>query len=180
MVQYTWKRASCFPITALLLGMVLLASAGTPTFGASAQASKLLQDVKMSATQMRRDAAQMQTYIASKVTWKSHAMQINTIKEHINNAGKVLAELHDARDGAEPWQQDAIDKITPLLQEMASNTESIINHLNDNKQTWHPGYTGYVRSNAELSDDLAKLIGDYIDYGNAKNRTRELGKKMGM
>lgn len=180
MVQYTWKKASCFPITALLLGMVLLVSSSTPTFADSAEASKLLQDAKMSAIELRRDAAQMQTYIASKVTWKSHAAQINVIKEHINNAGKILADLHNARDGAAVWQQEAIDKISPLLQELASNTESIINHLNDNKQTWHPEYTGYLRSNTELSADLAKLIGDYIDYGNTRSRTKELGKKLGI
>jgi len=50
-----------------------------------------------------------------------HADQIGVIKAHVNDSGKILAQLHDARAGASHWQQDAIDRITPLLQEIASN-----------------------------------------------------------
>lgn len=172
-------KASYLSAAALLLGVVFLASAWTPAFSDSAEASRLLQEARMSAARLHRDATQMETYTRSKLSWQSHAAQINAIKEHINSAGKVVADLHNARDGAEAWQQDAIDKITPLLQELASNTESIINHLNDKKETWHPEYEGYVRSNAELSAELSKLISDYIDYDNAKGKTQELGKKLG-
>ncbi len=62
---------------------------------------------------------------------------------------------------------------------MASNTESIINHLNDRKQTWHPEYEGYLKSNAELAGQLSKLIGDYVNYDNTKSQTQELGKQLG-
>lgn len=179
MIHHILRKASYLPITALLLGMVLLASGWTPAFGDSAEASKLLQDVRMEAAQLRRDSTQMETYTRSQLTWQSHATQINAIKEHINKSGKILADLHSARDGAEPWQQDAIDRITPLLQEMASNTESIISHLNDRQQTWHPEYEGYVKSNAELATNLSKLIGDYVDYDNAKSRTQGLEQKLG-
>lgn len=172
-------KASYLSAAALLLGVVFLASAWTPAFSDSAEATRLLQEAKTSAARLHRDAMQMETYTRSKLSWQSHAAQINAIKEHINSAGKVVTGLHNARDGAEAWQQDAIDKITPLLQELASNTESIINHLNDKKQTWHPEYEGYVRSNAELSADLSKLISDYIEYDSAKGKTQELGKKLG-
>lgn len=173
-------RKSGYLLTAaLLLGMTVFASAWTPAFGDAAQTARLLQDARASAAQLRRDTTQMETFTRSSLSWQSHAAQINTIKEHINRTGKIVADLHDSRDSAAAWQQDAIDRITPLLQEMASNTEAIINHLNEKKQTWAPGYQGYVRSNAVLADELSKLIGDYIDYDSAKAKTSDLGEKLG-
>jgi hypothetical protein len=178
MINRTLTKTRYFSTTALLLGMMLFALGWTPAYGDSAQTSKLLQDAKVSAAQLKQDSARMESYTRSQLTWNSHVSQINMIKEHVNNSGKILADLHNSRDGAEPWQRDAIDKITPLLQELAGNTESVINHLNDKKQTWHPEYHGYLKSNAELATDLSQLIGDYIDFGNAKAKTQALEQKL--
>lgn len=179
MVHHTLRRVRFLSTAALLLGMILFASDWTPAYSDSAQASKLLQDANLSAAQLRRDSTQMETFTRSQLTWRSHATQINLIREHINKTGKILADLQNARDGAEPWQQDAIDKITPLLKEMASNTESIISHLNEKKgHTWHPEYQGYVKSNGQLAAALSKLIGDYVDYDQAKSKTQGLEHKL--
>jgi hypothetical protein len=162
-----------------LVGMMLFVPGWTPAYGDSAQVSNLLQQARASAIQLKADSNEMETYSQNQLHWTTHARQINRVKEHVNNSGKILADLHAAREGAEPWQQDVIDKITPLLQEMASHTESIISHLNDRRQTWHPEYHGYLQSNSRLADDLSKLIGDYIDYGQAKSKTDSLGKSLG-
>jgi hypothetical protein len=165
--------------TASLLGIMVFVSGATPAHGDSAQASKLLQDAKTSAAQLARDTDQMMSFARSKVSWQTHAGQITLIKEHVNNSGKILADLHNARDGADASQQEAIDKITPILQQLASNTQSIINNLNSTKTTWGPEFQSYVKSNSELANDLSKLIGDYLDYESAKSRTEGLGQKLG-
>jgi hypothetical protein len=72
-----------------------------------------------------------------------------------------------------------IDKITPLVQELASSTKSIIDNLNGDKRTWRPEYKAYLKSNGERANDLSKLIGDYLDYEGAKARTQGLGQKAG-
>lgn len=164
---------------ALVAAMLLFASAWTPAYSDSAEVLSLLQQARTSAAELSRDASTMDTFGRSRVSWNTHVRQIDLIKQHINRAGKILSDLHAARDTADPWQQHAIDRITPLLQEMASNTESIINHLNQGGQTWHPEYVDYLRSNSVLSSDLSKLIGDYVDYGNAKGRTQELETRLG-
>ena len=179
MVHQILIKSRYLSTTALVLGMMLFAFGWTPAYGDSAQASKLLQDAKTSAAQLKQDSVQMESYTRSRLSWESHASQVNRIKDHVNQSGKILADLHTARDGAEGWQQDAIDKITPLLQELASNTTSIIDHLNDKKQTWHPEYQDYLRSNAELATDLSRLIGDYTDFGNAKAKTQAMELKLG-
>ena len=77
----------------------------------------------------------METYTRSNVTWPSHSAQISQIKDHINKAGEILAQLQSARAEAQPWHQDTIDRITPVLKQLASDTEAIINHLNETLMT---------------------------------------------
>ena len=144
---YLLRKARGLP-AALVLGIMVFVSSWTPSYGDSAQASKLLKDARGLAVQLGRDANQMASF-QTLTNWKSHAEQLNLIGDHINKVGKILADLHQARDGAEPWQQDAIDKITPLVQELASNTKAIINNLNGDKRTWRPEYNAYLKSNAE-------------------------------
>lgn len=172
-------KARHLTAAAALFGMVVFLPGWTPAYGDSAQATRLLERARTSATQLKNDSVEMESYAGTQLTWESHANQVNRIKEHINDSGKILAELHDVRGSAEPWQQEAIDKITPLLQNLASNTESIIDHLNERNQTWHPEYRGYLESNAEMATDLSNLIRDYIDYGKARSKTESLGKTLG-
>jgi hypothetical protein len=172
------RKARGLPTAALVLSIMVFVSGWTPSYADSAQASRLLKDARGFAVQLGRDANQMASF-QTLTDWKSHAEQLNLIGDHINKIGKILADLQRARDGAEPWQQDAIDKITPLAQELASNTKSIIDNLNGDKRTWRPEYKAYLKSNAERANDLSKLIGDYLDYEGAKARTQGLSEKAG-
>ena len=52
------------------------------------------------------------------VTWESHAVAINQIKDHINALTRQTAKLKDARSTGSPWQQTAIDRISPFLEEL--------------------------------------------------------------
>lgn len=173
------KLASCLAAGAMLLGGAFFVSSAAHAYADAAQVSSLLQSARTNAAQLARDTTQMESFTRSKLDWRSHSSQIHLISEHVNATNKVVDELHSARDGAEPWQQSAIDNITPLLQELATNTNSIIEHLNDQNATWRPEYREYLRSNADTARDLSKLIGDYVDYGSAKSKSQTMGQKLG-
>lgn len=174
MVHSILKTTRYCAVAALLLGLALFTTSWTPAaYADSAQVSKLLQQAKTSADQLQRDTEVMESYTRSRVSWETHSNQINAIKEHVNKIGTILADLHDARDGAEPWQQDAIDGITPLMHQLADHTESIIDHLNDKNQTWHPEYRDYLQANHDLAADVSKMITDYTNYGKARARIHE-------
>lgn len=179
MAHRIWTKSHYFFAAVVSFSVLFLLAASLPAYADAAHTSSLLQQAKDSAAQLARDSVEMESYTRSRVSWESHAAQINVINNHVNNSVKILADLHEAHEASEPWQQSAIDRITPLLQELASNTESIIEHLNDKQQTWHPEYQGYLKSNAELATDLSKLIADYIDYGNARARTEKAGRALG-
>ena len=75
--------------------------------------------------------------------------------------------------------RDAIDGITPMLKELASNTESIINRLNETpKLLRHPQYVQYLKSNAQLANDLATAIRNVVDYDDTKTKMEELEARL--
>lgn len=147
--------------------------------GDSPQITQLLADTKAEAAELKRDAEDLESFTKSKLSWQSYSSKIEMIKGHVNNTGKLLGKLSDAKATGSPWQQDAIEKIEPLLKELATNTETTINYLNDNPVKIHfTEFKNYVRANYELAADLEALIRDFVDYGEAKGKIERLSKKL--
>ena len=147
----------------------------TDTGAIAADLTALFQEARTTATQLNRDAETMESFTRSNLNWQSHSAQITQIKDHINKAGSILSQMQAARAEAKPWHQDAIDGITPALKELASNTESIINHLNENpRRLKDPTYMQYLKSNAQSARDLAAAVGNVVDYDRTRTRMEEL------
>ena len=145
----------------------------------SPEVSDLLTQAKAHALQLRNDSDTMQGFATSRVSWQSHAEQIETIKGHVNNLGKVLQKMSDRHPYASPWQQGAIDRVTPLARELASNIEATIEHINNNHSRLHlPEYKDYLSANYELSASLSELISDYVKYGKSKANYERLGSEL--
>jgi hypothetical protein len=145
----------------------------------SEQVSQLLSDAKTEAFQLKEDAATMHMYSMSGLHWETHASTVTSIKAHINAVGRQLAKLEAARATASPWQQTAIDRIRPLLKELASNTDTIINYLNKNPGRLQTSeYKEFLEANADQSEQLAAMIGDFVDYGKTKQRLERLREKL--
>jgi len=147
--------------------------------GDSAEITKLFADAKSEAAQLKNDSEDMESLVKSKLSWESYASHVELVKEHINNTGKLLAKLQNAAPTGSPWQQTAIQQIDPLLRELAANTEATINHLNENRANIHfPQFKDYVKANYDLAMDLEALIRDFVNYGEAKDKTERLGKRL--
>lgn len=170
--------------SSLILPFVLFAFATTTVCAAQAskdskEVSTLLSDVKTEAVQLRHDADEMKAFTHSTLSWESHARKVEEIKEHVNGAGKLLTKLDNAKKDASPWQQQAIDRITPMLKELASSVTATIEHLSQKPKLLHTApYADYVAANYDLASNLAELISDYVDYGKAKARSEELATKL--
>jgi hypothetical protein len=101
------------------------------------------------------------------------------IRGHVNRAGELLTKLNEAREGASPWQHQAIDRIYPLLKELADNTQATINHLNDNQSNVHfSPYTDYAKANYDLAQELAALVSDYVEFGEHEAEFHRLQEKL--
>ena len=168
------------------LGLValalVLATNSSVSFGQTADSeriSNLLAQAKSNATQADADAETLASFTRSKVSWVSHATQLEGIKGHINELGKLNKQLSDLRAEGSPWQQTAIDQVDVRLREMADLLTITINHLNDNPSKIHlQPYRDYAKANYELTSKLAKMISDFVDYDEAKSKAESLELKL--
>jgi hypothetical protein len=162
-------------ILALLLPAGMLAAQNPD----SAAVSKLLEEVKSHAAVADDDSHTLASYTLSRLDWRSHAKQLTVIKEHVNNLISDSNQLTSMRDEASPWQQEAIDRISSLLPEMASHLTATINHLNDNQNRIHmKQYRDLATNNQTIIHKAHEIISDYVDYGEAKAKVDALEKQL--
>jgi len=180
MVNLVAKRLVSFTIRYWIVAAVMFGVCGMWSNAAAADVDQLLQQASSQAFQLRRDSATLESFTRSRVSWQSQAAQVNTIRAHVNQMGQPLSQLQAARDSAGKPYQQAIDRIQPLLQELASNTTSIIDHLNQNpRRLMDPTYRDYLRANADLASNLAAQTSNIVAFANAERRFQELQAKVG-
>lgn len=159
---------------ALLGGSFLFAQSND-----SAQITELLQQAKARAVQANLDAEVIASFTRSGTSWRSHATQLLSMKEHINAMSKMLTEMDKARAEGSAWQQEAIDNIEPLLRSMADHLTTMIDHLNEHpNKVQMPAYVEYTRANMRLSEKLLAMVKDYVDYSEAKATADALEQKL--
>ena len=178
------KRTPYFLILSLLVAGCFsispAANAGDTSSGSSEEVSQLLSEVKTEAIALEHDADLLARWTRAKdMTGESHSRKLNDIKDHVNQAGQLLAKLNEARGTASPWQQQAIDRIYPLLKELDDNTEATINHFNDNSAHIHfPAYQDYAKAGANLAKELAALLSDYVEFGELEEEFHRLQENL--
>jgi hypothetical protein len=165
---------------ALLLAGFLVASStmNAADVPDSEQVSKLLSEAKTLAFQLKEDAVTMESYTRMNLGWETHAVAINQIREHVNDLGRQVKKLKDARNTASPWQKTAIDRINPFLDELAGYTSAVIEHIKGEPKHTMDEYKDYLEANADYATDLAAMIGDFVDYGRTKQRLERLTTKL--
>lgn len=177
----TYLRAASVIAPALFMAGYLFHPAGLRAAEsiAAPEVTKLLSDATTEAAELKADSEDLDKFAKSRLSWQSHATKIEMIKEHVNKTGKLLAKMKDLEPIGSPWQQTAIRRVEPLLQELADNTETTIRYLNENRIKIHfPEFQDYVKANYELATDLDALIRDFLSYGDAKEKMERLEKKL--
>ena len=174
--------ASCSFSVALLLAVLFSAHLQTKAAGLpedNNEVTQLLEDIKVQAADLQRDSDELESFSRSNVSWESHAAELEAMKERINKIGQTIQKLQNMRGSASPWQQEAIDRIIPVAQKLASNTTAAIEHLNQSpKRLQDPQYKQYLTSNAEAARQLSNMVRDFVDYGKTRNTLERLEKRL--
>jgi septal ring factor EnvC (AmiA/AmiB activator) len=171
---------SCLGAVALLVAALLIARPDVQAAQEdNKEVSKLLEDIKMQASDLRHDSDQLEGFTESYASWEIHAVELERMKDRINAIGKTISKLQELRSSASPWQQEAIDRIIPVAQKLASNTAAAIEHLNKEPLKVHsPPYQQYVRSNAEVAANRAALVKDFVEYGKTRTTLEAYERKL--
>ncbi|MCU1304603.1 MAG: hypothetical protein JWQ87_4887 [Candidatus Sulfotelmatobacter sp.] len=145
----------------------------------NAEVTRLLADAREKAAALSKDADDMESMTRTDASWQSHAMMLETVKEHVNDLGRTMEKLNAARDSASDWQKQAIDRAMPLMKDLAANTTAAINHLNQNKTRPTSGsYAEYLKENAETAHQLSDLISSFVRYGDTRARLDKLEHRL--
>ena len=172
-------RASSLAAT-MLAGWAVLS---TPAFAAAAPESdrvtQILSDAKMQAFQLREDADKLESFTRSTASWESHSEVVTRVREDVNRMGSLLAKLEAERAGGAVWQQTAIDRVTPVAKELASNTTAAIDHITQQPRRLNtPDYQNYLEAIADAANNLAATITNFVDYGKTRQRLERLATKL--
>jgi hypothetical protein len=164
----------------LSVGCVLIPSASRAQGGSdNASVTAQLNDAKPIVAKIKKDAVQMESYVNGGLNWQTHAAALDKIKGDVNALQANMRGLQSHRTTASTWQQDAIDRITGLANDLATNMNAAIDRLNKRKsRPSTPPYPAYIKANTRIVTDLANEIDSAIDYGQDKAAAEGLGQQI--
>lgn len=142
--------------------------------------SELLASAERESYAVSVDASTLDSYLREPdLDWRTHAEELNQMRDDINQTAKTVVELNDSRLRAAPWQVAAIDRIIPLMKEIAANTTDAIEFLNKYQSRLNePKYEDYVEASSDVATQLADLVASYVDYGSSKTRYESLRRTL--
>ena len=169
-------------LVACLLVALLSFSLPARMFGLrpeSDQLTQLLGEARMEVGQLAKDADETESLIRNDVSWQTHAAMLDGVKEHVNNMARIIDKLTVARSSGSELQEQAVDRILPLLKELAANTTAAINWLNQNRtRPIGEPYTQYLKANAETAHQLESTVSSLFEYEKTMNKMGELKSKL--
>jgi hypothetical protein len=168
-IPMTWSIA--------LLGtglFVSLPAARAGDRGDSEPAATLLSQVTAGALQLKSDAFMM-VYAATHSN-VNLAWHVPRVKEHIRQANRKVTDLEGRRVSLSATQIATIDRVQPLLKELAGNSEAIIRYAEEDPKYLRE-HKDQIAARAGLSSVLASLIVTFVEYGNARQRLENLADR---
>ena len=145
----------------------------------SDQLAQLLGEARNEAGELAKDADETESLIRNDVSWQTHADMLERVKEHVNNMDRIINKLTATRSSGSELQEQAVDRILPLLKELAANTTAAINYLNQNKtRPIGDPYTQYLKENADTAHQLASTVSSLFEYEKTMNKMGELKNKL--
>jgi hypothetical protein len=100
------------------------------------------------------------------------------MKEDVNELARDVERLTAARDKASPWRQQAIDRMLPTMRELAANTTTAINHLEQPSRQTSASYAEHLRQKAETSRELSDMISSSVQYGQTRAELQRLDQRL--
>lgn len=130
----------------------------------TASVSQVLHEVKVHAAEANDDAEILDSFSRSSVAWDSYTDRINEIRVHVNDLLHDYSRLQKMAGSATPQQREAINRLEPLLRDMANSLIKATQSLNDNRKVVHlPEFTTQVRSHHQSIDRIYEELSKYTD-----------------
>jgi hypothetical protein len=186
------RRISTLPLATLIAAGTLLAAPPAPVPAAAMtdaarsalqrKASESLQETRALAAKLHRDADVLESLARSnQVSWQTHAIYLDLVKDHVNNMGEHLMWLRTMRHGVSPWQQQAIDRIYPVAVDLAGRTGAAISHLSQNRdrsKLYNPDYRDHLATITDRAEEVKTSVADFLKLGETQEDLARLQQKV--
>lgn len=140
-------RATALLAVALPLSSAAFAAKPSP----SVEISILMAQARADAVMADKHMTVLETYSMAGIPWQMHFLQLQQIQVDVNNLSKDVNQLKAIKDKGTSSQQDAINRLDPLVRSMSANIDATIRYLNHNHSTTNmPVFTDQVRVNRLL------------------------------
>jgi hypothetical protein len=131
----------------------------------SQELATLLEQASDEARELAIDSEDLQTLIVSDQNWLTHTLKLAKIKGHVDNMSLIVDKLTRAQKSGSELQEQALERILPLVKELQANTTAAMNYLNQNKdRPVSDAYKQYLEKNAQTAQQLSSVISALDDY----------------
>ena len=93
---------------------------------------------------------------------------------------REINQLEAEHDLLAPWEQHAVDKAAPLLNEAALKTQKAIEYFDANRNLlWSGEYREYTTEIRKDSKQIAKTLKDYLKYEKVSGEEQQMKQMLG-
>lgn len=144
----------------------------------NANVTGLINRAKTELVKIKKDAADMEAFTRSDLSWRTHADKLTRMKADVNELSSSVEGMKSQRRVASAWQQNAIDRISPLMSDLVMNMNTVIDQLGKSKNRPNAApYPEYLKTNTRIATDLSNEIIDALDYAQAKGTMDRLSER---
>jgi len=175
------NRAFVAVVATLLASLATWPLALNPSEGpGSSQVGQLLSDTKSLVSLLKSDISTLDFFALSGGGWQTHAVMLNLYSERTAALRSQALRLEAMRQNGSRWQQIAVDRIIPVMNELASSAETAINATKTNQpRLSSTEYREYLKLNSDLAEELSTLIAAWVDYAKTREDLDRSAEKIG-
>jgi hypothetical protein len=157
-------------------------TAASYTWDFKGEANTIFQDARVDAEQALNHADRLQSFANdAALSRETHAVELEALKQEVNNIGARLCRLETIRRVVAPWQQKEIDRIAATARLMADNTQDAISFIDAHPEDlWSPTYQKYTNNLYDEARSLAHSVGNAVAFANVSKEYRNLGHQLGI
>lgn len=129
------------------------------------------------AEHLKNEAVTLESFNRVNKNRRSQAYLLHDIRSRVGSLGRILGQLHQIRHEVEPWQQQAIDRISPIAETLAHRTEAASKYVEANHGPLStPAYREDVYEMSQAASELHKWLGDYLAHAEGQQKLQQLMK----
>ena len=146
----------------------------------STQARSILEQIDSLSVSMVDTADELSLWAKSPSKADAQQSALDDLREDVNSIGHELRVLESEKGSLSGWEGKTLDEILPLMQEIATNTETEIETYSLNRN--HMWTTAFPEESAKVYEDAVRvkeILDDNLKLASVREREQHIEAKLG-